>query len=134
MRRYRAVAQEDDWGGGLACVASVLGLSYAQIVAKLGRKPAGGRRPSVDVLRRLLNEGFKETGLAYELDEPFIGDPDSLETGAIVALVSGRYLMRAAGGWMDPASAKIRKRLPAKVRRTLVLTPENDQARSRLTQ
>ena len=127
MRRYRAVAQEDDWGGGLACVASVLGLSYAEVVAKLRRKPAQGRTgPSVDVLRRILNDGFKDTGLVYELDQPFIGDPSSLETGAIVALVSGRYLMRATGGWMDPASAKIRKRLPEKVRRTLVLTPEND--------
>jgi hypothetical protein len=127
MRRYRAVAQEDAWGGGVACVASVLGLSYAQIVAKLSRKPAEGQAgPSVDVLRRILNDGFKDTGLVYELDQPFIGDPRSLETGTIVSLVNGRYLMRAASGWMDPASGKIRQRLPAKVQRTLVLTPEND--------
>jgi hypothetical protein len=127
MRRYRAVAQEDGWGGGVACVASVLGLSYAQIVAKLRRKPADGQAgPSVDVLRRILNDGFKDSGLVYELDQPFIGDPSSLETGAIVSLVSGRYLMRAADGWMDPASGKIRQRLPEKVQRTLVLTPETD--------
>jgi hypothetical protein len=127
MRRYRAVAQEDGWGGGVACVASVLGLSYAQIVAKLRRKPAQGQPgPSVDVLRRILNDGFKDTGLVYELDQPFIGDPSSLETGTIVSLVSGRYLVRAASGWMDPASGKIRQRLPEKVQRTLVLTPEND--------
>jgi hypothetical protein len=127
MRRYRAVAQEDDWGGGVACVASVLGLSYAQVVAKLRRKPAEGQGgPSVDVLRRILNDGFKDTGLVYELDQPFIGDPDSLETGAIISLAGGRYLMRAADGWMDPASGKIRRRLPEKVQRALVLTPDND--------
>ncbi len=135
MKRYRAVAQEDDWGGGVACVASVLGASYAQIAAKLGeewrRKPgrqsaSGGPGPSVELLRRILNDGFKDTGLVYELDGPFIGDPNSLETGSIVALVSGRYLMRAANGWMDPASAKIRKRLPEKVQQALVLTPDSE--------
>ena len=130
MKRYRAVAQEDAWGGGVACVASVLGVSYAQIVAKLGertsRKPRPGPGPSVDLLRRLLNDGFKDTGLVYEIDEPFIGDPNALETGAIVSLASGRYLMRAADGWMDPASGRIRQRLPEKVRRALVLTPDND--------
>ena len=130
MRRYRAVAQEDDWGGGVACVASVLGTSYAQIAAKLGekwsRKPASGSGPPVELLRRILNDGFKDTGLVYELDGPFIGDPSSLETGTIVSLVSGRYLMRAAEGWMDPASGKMRKRLPDKVRMTLILTPDNE--------
>ena len=127
MRRYRAVAQEDGWGGGVACVASVLGVSYAQVVARLSRKPAGGRAgPSVEVLRRILNDGFKDTGLVYELDQPFIGDPNSLETGTIVSLVSGRYLMRAAEGWMDPARGKLRQRLPEKVQRALVLTPDND--------
>jgi len=130
VRRYRAVAQEDDWGGGVACVASVLGASYAQIAAKLGakwrRRPAPGPGPSVELLRRILNDGFKDTGLVYELDGPFIGDPAALETGTIVSLVSGRYLMRAADGWMDPATAKIRKRLPEKVQQALVLTPDNE--------
>jgi hypothetical protein len=134
VKRYRAVAQEDGWGGGVACVASVLGASYAEIAAKLGekwrRKPgrqtAPGPGPSVELLRRILNDGFKETGLAYELDGPFIGDPNSLETGTIVSLESGRYLMRAAEGWMDPASGKIRKRLPEKVRVALMLTPDNE--------
>jgi hypothetical protein len=60
VRRYRAVAQEDDWGGGVACVASVLGVSYA------------------------------------------------------------------ADGWMDPASGRIRKRLPEKVQQSLVLTPDDE--------
>jgi hypothetical protein len=134
VRRYRAVAQEDDWGGGVACVASVLGASYAEIAAKVGekwrrkpgRKPPPGPGPSAELLRRVLNDGFKDTGLVYELDRPFIGDPDALETGTIVSLVSGRYLMRAADGWMDPASAKIRKRLPEKVQQALILTPENE--------
>ncbi len=134
MRRYRAVAQEDDWGSGVACVASVLGTSYAQIVAKLGqkwsrkptRRPAPGGGPSAELLRGILNDGFKNTGLVYELDGPFIGDPNSLETGTIVSLASGRYLMRAADGWMDPASARIRKRLPEKVQMALVLTPDSE--------
>jgi hypothetical protein len=134
VKRYRAVVQEDDWGGGVACVASVLGASYAQIAAKLGekwrrkptRKPALDRGPSAELLRGVLNDGFKDTGLVYELDRPFIGDPNALETGTIVSLASGRYLMRAADGWMDPARAKLRKRLPEKVQLALVLTPDNE--------
>ena len=118
----------------MACVASVLGTSYAQIAAKLGgkwrpgpgRPTPGGPGPLVEVLRRVLNDGFKDTGLVYELDRTFIGDPSSLETGTIVSLASGRYLMRAADGWMDPAGARIRQRLPEKVQMALVLTPESE--------
>ena len=93
---------------------------------KAGRQTAPGPGPSAELLRRILNDGFKETGLVYELDGPFIGDPNSLETGTIVSLESGRYLMRAADGWMDPASGKIRKRLPEKVQKALILTPDNE--------
>jgi len=118
----------------VACVASVLGASYGQSAAKLGAKwrrkpggePARGPGPSVELLRRVLNDGFKDTGLVYELDRPFIGDPSSLQTGTIVSLVGGRFMMRAADGWMDPARAKIRKRLPEKVQQALVLTPDNE--------
>ena len=130
-RRYSAGANETIPRGcaggrlGRRCGLRRVGLGpqLRQIVAKLGRKgrsraEAGrGRSHRSSVLRRILNDGFKDTGLVYELDEPFIGDPNALETGAIVSLVSGRYLMRAADGWMDPASAKIRKRLPEKVQR-----------------
>jgi hypothetical protein len=124
MKRFRPVAQQDEWGCGVACVASVLGISYADAVARLGLKRGGnGTGPTSAALRRVLNEAFKDTGLAYELDRPFIGDPDGLETGAIVSLASGRCLMRAADGWMDPAGGKIRHTLPGEVRQALVLTP-----------
>lgn len=124
MKRYRPVAQQDEWGCGVACVASVLGISYGDAVARLGLKRGrNGKGPTSAALRRVLNEAFKNTGLAYELDRPFIGDPDGLETGAIVSLASGRCLMRAADGWMDPAGGKIRDTLPGVVRQALVLTP-----------
>jgi hypothetical protein len=119
MKPYRVVAQEHPWGGGAACVASILGVGYREIAAKLvGRKP-----PSVTALRALLNRALADSGLAYELDRPFIGDPDGLETGSIVALAEGRTLMRAANGWMDPATGRIRPRLPGPVRQALVMTP-----------
>jgi hypothetical protein len=124
MRRFRPVAQKDAAGGGIACVASVLGISYGEALAKVGARSGNGKAPSSEALRRVLNEAFKNTGLAYEFDQPFIGDPDGLETGSIVALESGRYLMRAADGWMDPVGGKIRPRLPAKVGAALVLTPD----------
>ncbi|HVV50806.1 MAG TPA: hypothetical protein VHO06_14165 [Polyangia bacterium] len=131
MKRFRPVAQQDAEGGGAACVASILGISYADAATRLdgGRGGAGKRRAAAPespsrALRRVLNEAFANTGLAYELDRPFIGDPDGLETGAIVVLAGGRCLMRAADGWMDPAGGKIRRRLPAPVAEALVLTPD----------
>ncbi len=126
MRRFRPVAQQDAAGGGIACVASVLGISYGDALAKLGlgKSAKAGKAPTGEALRRVLNEAFKDTGLAYEIDHPFIGDPDGLETGSIVSLENGRFLMRAADGWMDPAGGKIRRRLPSKVGAALVLTPD----------
>ena len=127
MKRYRPVAQQDKWGCGVACVASVLGITYADVIARLknGSKNGHGqgKEPSSEALRRVLNDAFRNTGLAYELDRPFIGDPDGLETGSIVSLSSGHCLMRAADGWMDPTGGKIRRRLPGEVRQALVLTP-----------
>ena len=119
MKQYRAVAQEHPWGAGAACVASVLGVGYGEIAARLaGRKP-----PSIAALRGVLNRALADSGLAYEVDRPFIGDPDGLETGAIVALDDGRMLMRAADGWMDPAGGRVRSKLPGPVRQALVMTP-----------
>ena len=127
MKRYRAVAQEHPWGGGAACVASALGVGYRAIAAKLpGREP-----PSIAALRSLLNRAVADSGLAYEVDRPFIGDPDGLETGAIVVLDDGRTLMRAEGGWMDPAVGRIRPRLPGPVRQALVLMPGREPATPR---
>jgi hypothetical protein len=74
-------------------------------------------------LRRVLNRVLADSGLTYEVDHPFIGDPDGLETGAIVSLGDGRTLMRGEDGWMDPAGGRIRRRLPGPVRQALVLTP-----------
>ena len=82
--RYRAVAQEDAWGGGVACVASSPGSELRRGRGQIleAKAPAQGwTGPSVDVLRRILNDGFKDTGLRLRaLDQPFIGDPSSLET------------------------------------------------------
>jgi len=123
MKLYRAVAQEHPWGGGAACVASVLGVGYREIAAKLaGRKP-----PSLAALRGVLNRALADSGLAYEVERPFIGDPDGLETGSIVVLADGRTLMRAEDGWMDPATGRMRRRLAGPVRQALVMTPGRDE-------
>jgi hypothetical protein len=127
MKRYRAVAQGDAWGSGAACAASVLGVGYGEVAGRL----AGRQPPSTTALRRLLNAALADSGLSYEIDGPFIGDPDGLETGAIVTLGDGRYLMRAEDGWMDPAKGSIRPRLPGAVHRALVLTPGREPPKKR---
>jgi hypothetical protein len=139
MRRYRAVAQQDKWGSGAACVASVLGIGYAEATAKLdiragktaktvktGKTANVAKGPSGKALCRVLNEALKDTGLAFEIDGPFIGDANALETGSIVSLADGNYFMRAADGWMDPASGKIRPRLAGKVQQAIVLTHDQE--------
>jgi hypothetical protein len=123
MKLYRAVTQEHPWGGGVACVASILGVGYRAIAGRFpARKP-----PSLAALRGVLNRALADSGLAYEIDRRFIGDPDGLETGAIVTLADGRTLMRAAAGWMDPATGRLRPRLPGAVRQALVMTPGRDE-------
>ena len=101
----------------------VRGLDPRRRLPRDCRQARRSQAPSVTALRALLNRALADSGLAYEIDRPFIGDPDGLETGAIVTLGEGRTLMRAADGWMDPATGRIRARLPGPVRQALVMTP-----------
>ena len=122
MKRFRPVAQRSRKGAGAACLASVLGISCAEAMRKLG----AGQGARLSELRRVLNQATRHSGLHYEIDGPFIGDPDSLETGSIVSLTDRRVLVRVDAGWMDPEGGKIRRNLPAPVAKSLVLTPELD--------
>src|ERR1700749_3498236 len=98
MKRVQPVAQRHDWGCGAACVAAVLGISYAQALKELGTPAAKAKGFRAEQLRKVLNRAVADSGLEYEIDRPFIGDPESLETGSIVALDTGAFLVRDAEG------------------------------------
>lgn len=107
MKRYRVVPQEDTWGCGVACVASLLGLSYGQARRRLVRRK--GRE--IDASPR---------GLPYKVIE-FVLDGAGVRTsrrrgqrkwptGTIVFLSKqrgryrncGHYLLKVPRGWMNP--------------------------------
>lgn len=125
MKKYRRVAQRDRWGCGVACVASLLGVSYdkakADLVAIKGKDIDS--RPYGLSLRALAKAvpGHRAT---YEQAQSVSRWP----VGTVVFLseVSGRYkgsghyLLKTPEGWMDPmfngdeekAKAGFRARLP----------------------
>jgi hypothetical protein len=102
VKRFRAVAQQDEYGCGAACVASILGISYGRAVELLGKDPDtspygyGGRQirhalARFDVTYR--NRRLSKIGL------------DNIPVGSLVFAKPkgyGHYLVRTLDGWMDP--------------------------------
>ncbi|MDQ1064486.1 MULTISPECIES: hypothetical protein [Stenotrophomonas] len=107
MKRNRLVSQQDEWGCGIACVASLTGLSYREARSRLEARKGGlidadapglELEPIIDVLR--------DAGI---LMEQRVG-AKRWPSGAIVFLSeewgryrgTGHYLLRTDDGWMDP--------------------------------
>lgn len=67
MRRGRVVVQRDEWGCGVACVASLLGLSYNEARRRLVREK--GRR---------IDEA--PAGLSYRAIKAVLGSEDVVMT------------------------------------------------------
>jgi hypothetical protein len=102
-----AIVQEDDYGCGLACIASVLDISYRS-----------ARALFLDGTNRAKNEGFycpeivevlKSRGLEYA--NRYIRKTENaqvLATGTIVFLKRGKlypaghFLVKSKSGWLDP--------------------------------
>jgi hypothetical protein len=106
MSKYGLVTQEDKWGCGVACLASLLGISYqdAKQLAEAAKERGVNARPSGlelhDLARALRGEGIK-----------VVADwaPAAIPNGSIAFVAGGRrygeaghYILRTPRGWMDP--------------------------------
>ena len=123
MNEYQLIAQQDKWGCGVACVASLLAVPYEVAKQRLVEYKGRGinqfpKGLELDPIVKVLHDAGVEV-LADWFAQEF---PD----GTIVYIEGGEpyecghYLLRVSGGWMDPwfnmpeedRVAKVRKGLP----------------------
>ena len=127
----RTVTQEDAMGCGIACVASVCGLSYARAKKKLFRNIGDIRR---GFYCRELIKALARAGKDYNFRHVKNSARKKFVNSSIVFIKRskrypvGHYLLKTSKGWMDPwfnsqqlSSDKItrvrsafRKKLPGK--------------------
>lgn len=128
MKRNRVVRQRHEWGCGIACVASVLGISYNDAKSRLESYEEDGEL-----------KDWESTGLEPDTMIKVLADAGIIveervglrrwPSGTIVFLSeewgrykeSGHYMVKTDEGWMDPwingpdekpRKADIRDRLP----------------------
>lgn len=123
----RLIKQESEMGCGVACVASVLGLSYQSSLKlfKYGKLKANSSGFMCKEIVKALGKG----GLKYEYKYIKLRIRNKIyREGTIVFLIKSKrysfnhYLLRCSGGWMDPwvnfpdkkRRAGFRKKLPGK--------------------
>lgn len=124
--KYRHIQQLDEWGCGVACAASLLGISYAaakSLLVSIKGKPIDSRPYGLSL--RALSKAIPTHKAHFNIAEKANRWPVgtivflSEETGRYAG--SGHYLLRTPQGWMDPLAnsqwhvrePQFRKRLPA---------------------
>src|SRR3989338_8720696 len=126
MKEYYKVTQEDAMGCGLACVASVCGLSYARAKKKLFRNVGDIRR---GFYCRELIKVLARAGKRYSFRHVKESVRKKFVIGSVVFIhplkiyPAGHYLLKTSKGWMDPwfnlpkikcVRLAFRKKLPGK--------------------
>lgn len=107
MKKNRLVSQQDEWGCGIACVASLTGLSYKEARSRLeARKgnpidtgtPGLELEPIIDVLRDAGITMVQQVGAKRWPSGTiaFLSEEWGRYRG------TGHYLLRTDDGWMDP--------------------------------
>jgi len=106
MAKYCLVTQEDEWGCGVACIASLLGTTYqeALVIAETAKGRGINSKPSGlelhDIAKALKSEGMK-----------VVADwsPRKVPNGTIAFISGGKrygkdghYILKTPKGWMDP--------------------------------
>jgi len=120
VKKYELVSQEDKWGCGAACVASLLGVSYQK--AKHLVETAKGRSINSKPYGLQLHDiaiALKEEKIKVIAD----WDPTEIPDGTIVC-ISGEvpydgdhYLLKTPNGWMDPWYNIIENNMVARYRK-----------------
>lgn len=105
MNKYGLVVQEDEWGCGAACVASLLGISYQKakrLVEGVKGKSINARRCGLELWHIALT--LKKCGVKVIAD----WNPSKIPNGTIVCIwgagryKDGHYMLMTPQGWMDP--------------------------------
>lgn len=133
MKKYRLVKQLDEWGCGVACVASLRGISYKK--AKEELTVIKGKDIDVDpygLSPRALSKAVPTHKAIYKKASGIKRWP----VGTLVFLSeksgryegSGHYILKTPNGWMDPLAnsdeAKFRARLPSNTSVQAALIPD----------
>lgn len=121
----KAITQEQGMGCGVACVASLVGLSYKKAMRffknKKGASTRGYYCPEICY-------ALKRSGKNYKWKKATKASKPLLQKQGVIVFIKrskkypeGHYLLRTANGWMDPwinypnikpAKAGIRRKLP----------------------
>lgn len=136
MTKYRLVRQLDEWGCGVACAASLLGISYKKAKEALieikgndiDGKPCG---LSLRALSKLITSHKAIYGGTQDIIRWPIGTIAFLSEESGRYQGSGHYILKTPDGWMDPwanpetwpSQAKFRARLPANTTIQAALVP-----------
>lgn len=134
--QYAAVTQKDEWGCGVACVASLLDIAYddAKVRLESSKGATLNQRPKgleLDAIVHVLHDaGISVVANWYAAKYPV----------GTIALVfgagnyaDGHYLLRVPNGWMNPwetlydrrrkRTSSIKKTLPRGTRVDVALVP-----------
>ena len=144
MKKYELVSQEDEWGCGAACVASLLGITYRK--AKKLVEEVKEASINEDVPRPGPGPGLELHHIAialYKSGVKVIADwyPDmsTIPVGTIACIGNKtnykdeHYILMTPEGWMDPwynldidnMSAGYRKSFPRGTKLLVALIPVN---------
>ena len=138
MNQYDLVAQEDEWGCGVACMASLLGVSYqnAKKLAEDAKGLAINAEPGGLELHDIAI-ALQKAGVKVIAD----WDPADIPDGAIVCIrgkapyADDHYILKTPSGWMDPwynignnlREARSREEYPSGTYFLVALVPVNGQ-------
>ena len=141
MRRYRPVVQIDEWGCGVACIASLLNISYEDAYW-LARQEKGesisSRSPGLEIHHIAMI--LQQKGIHVVADWQ---ERKDFPVGTILFLEGpgpydgGHYILRVDKGWMDPwvnihnpdeaRQAKIIKNYPVRTIFSVALVPKKSE-------
>ena len=142
MEKYKLVSQENEWGCGAACVASLLGISYVEAKKRVERVKGApidegqdklGLRPGLElhhIVITLRNARVKVIADWYP-------DLNTIPVGTIACIGNKtnykdeHYILMTPEGWMDPwynldidnMSAGYRKSFPRGTKLLVALIP-----------
>lgn len=103
---YQLVVQKDDFGCGVSCVASRLGMDYARALSEFTHPENASTK---GYWCKELQMVLANNGLKYRLRYAPKMKPDELEAVGTIVFIKkdstfpyGHYLLKTPYGWMDP--------------------------------